>query len=183
MIEKTITAPAVINLTGIINEVKTDIEARRKKQLAELRREHRGWQARSFSISPQACDAFEEIVFQKWRTGEAAPDSILSAPSPHTLQTRRARCEIECSNFLDYKLERMAAPLVAEILDAVADKIEAGILPQAAELDARTHAFGETPQVVARVLESVRRNRGEAQQFREKSAFALSRLWDFLDEE
>ena len=79
MIEKTITAPAVINLTGIINEVKTDIEARRKKQLAELRREHRGWQARSFSISPQACDAFEEIVFQKWRTGEAAPDSILSA--------------------------------------------------------------------------------------------------------
>lgn len=184
MIEKTHIQPAIINLAAIIKAVKADIEKRHKPALAKLRADHKAWGERATVISGEAIEAAEVALLQAWENGEIPAGDILTRPSPESM-ARRLHFASQRIESYSAHLDRQAAPITADLLDLVADGIERDILPQAQDLDRQAKKFGEAGGVAIRVLESCIRHRNEATTFRTagKPARALSRLFDYLDEE
>lgn len=172
--------PATLNLSEINEAASAEIEKKHKKTITKLRKEHAGWLDRQRATSAIELERIELDFMNKWERGEVPADEITKFPSPADMSTRLMLAGRRIESFGEY-LENKAAPIVADILDLVADKIEAAILPGATALDAQARAYGESGVVANRVRVNVAKMRDEAARYRSGNSFmALARLEDYL---
>ena len=107
--------------------------------------------------------------------------SFPTRPAAESLVRRLHLAGRRIESFSNY-LDAQAAPLAADLLDIVADKIEQSILPGAGELDAQARAFGEPGTVAPRVMANCIKLREEAKHYRGgRCELALNRLQDYIE--
>ena len=174
--------PATLDLAAVHAAAAAEIEKKHAKALKQLRADHAGWMDRQSAISSDAIARAEAELIDKWEKGLIPAGELLTRPSAENLTHRLHLAGSRIESY-EVKLEKDAAPITADVLDLIADNIEASFTTRAQQLDRdAAKEFGHGAGVEARLRSSIAKHRTEAGEFRAGSyQFALTRLNDYID--